>query len=116
MGHRGNRMGRGSDVGDPEHENRRMKERALERRIFPMRSFYRAIRATIGFTLLLVGAIGVMVCLVAVVDPVGTKMADDNDPFGNPPSRISSFAWAIGFGVVGACGLPLLAGKSNPDK
>lgn len=76
----------------------------------------RTIRVITGLSLLLVGTIGVMVCLVAIVDPVGIKMADDNDPFGNPPSRISSLAWAIGFGVVGACGVPFLARKTNPDK
>ncbi len=33
--------------------------------------------------LLVAGLLGV-VQLIAVVDPVGTKMADDGDPFGNP--------------------------------
>ena len=36
---------------------------------------------------LVLGAIGLLVGLIeviAIVDPVGTKMSDDADPFGNP--------------------------------
>ena len=83
---------------------------------FTSMALFRAIRVIAGLWLLLAGVLGVIVCLVAIVDPVGTKMADDNDPFGNPPSRISSLAWATGFGAVGACGFLLMTRRSNPDK
>jgi hypothetical protein len=45
------------------------------------------------------------VSVLSFVDPKGAKMADDSDPFGNPPSRLSSvciggIALAIGIGAV----------------
>ncbi len=36
-----------------------------------------------GFSLLL-GLIVGLIEIIALIDPVGTKMADDADPFGNP--------------------------------
>jgi hypothetical protein len=33
---------------------------------------------------LLAGCIMLLLSVVALLDPVGTKMADDNDPFGDP--------------------------------
>lgn len=50
----------------------------------------KTVRAIGGVTLCSVAVIVILVGLVAVIDPVGTKMADDGDPFGKPPSRLSS--------------------------
>ena len=55
-----------------------------------------AVMITIGSVVALVG-------VIAVVDPIGTKAADDSDPFGTPPSRWESAA------ITGA-GLVLLGG------
>jgi hypothetical protein len=38
----------------------------------------------------LIGLLLAAVSVLALVDPEGTKMADDADPFGTPPSRMSS--------------------------
>jgi UPF0716 family protein affecting phage T7 exclusion len=43
-----------------------------------------------GFFLLISGLIGSAVALLSIVDPVASKMADDGDPFGTPPSRLTS--------------------------
>jgi hypothetical protein len=46
----------------------------------------------------MLGVLVAGVSLLAVLDPVGTKSADDADPFGTPPSRSTSLAW-FGTGV-----------------
>lgn len=37
--------------------------------------------------------------VIALLDPVGTKLADDSDPFGTPPSRV-----ATSFQIIAALG------------
>jgi hypothetical protein len=49
---------------------------------------------TAVFGILLVG-----VGVVAIVDPIGSQMADDSDPFGQPPSRWRAAVLVLG-GVV----------------
>ena len=39
--------------------------------------------------------------VIAIIDPVGTKMSDDSDPFGNPHIPLSVHAYYIIF--VTAC-------------
>ena len=43
-----------------------------------------------GLFLLLFGCVGTVISILAIFDPVGTKMADDGDPFGTPPSLLNS--------------------------
>jgi hypothetical protein len=50
----------------------------------------RIIIGVFGFILLFVGLIGIPIALLAIFDPVGTQMADDNNPFGTPPSLFGS--------------------------
>ncbi len=50
------------------------------------------VAAVAGLFLLLGGIVGTAVSLLAVLDPVGTKMSDDADPFGTPPSFFSSLS------------------------
>jgi hypothetical protein len=52
-----------------------------------------------GFSLLLGLTVG-LVEIVALIDPVGTKMADDADPFGNPYEPWYKHAVYIAF-VIG---------------
>ena len=44
----------------------------------------RPMRIAVAIILLLFAGLLGIVELIAIVDPVGTKMADDGDPFGNP--------------------------------
>ena len=59
----------------------------------------------IAAVLILIGAIVVFMSGIALLDPVGTKHADDGDPFGTPPSWIEStiiLLLGCGFLVVAA--------------
>ncbi|MFN2509736.1 MAG: hypothetical protein ABR589_13335, partial [Chthoniobacterales bacterium] len=45
------------------------------------------------------------ISVIAIFDPVGTKMADDNDPFGVPPSlsqSVTTLVVCVAVGVLGA--------------
>ena len=66
--------------------------------------------AVFDLLLLLVGLLGSAVSMLAFIDPVGEKVADDNDPFGVPP-RLSSLLILLMFLCVGALGI-LLAWRS----
>ena len=65
---------------------------------------------TSGIVLSVVGFLGVIVAALGLIDPAGTKLADDGDPFGSPDP------WYVGaliFGAFAACavvGLWLLFG------
>jgi hypothetical protein len=48
------------------------------------------VGAVLGLVLLVVGFLGVAVSVFAILDPAGAKMADDANPFGAPPSLLSS--------------------------
>jgi hypothetical protein len=50
----------------------------------------KTIAAASGLILLLVGFLGSAASLFEIFDPAGSKMADDADPFGTPPSLLSS--------------------------
>ena len=62
------------------------------------------VRATLAAVFIVIGLLIVLVSLGALLDPVGTKHADDGDPFGPPPSRLESTAILL-FG----CGFLVLA-------
>ena len=49
-----------------------------------------AVRATLAAVFMVIGLLIVLVSVIALLDPVGTKHADDADPFGPPPSRFQS--------------------------
>lgn len=49
------------------------------------------VARTSGLFLLLSGLFGIAVAVFSMLDPVGSKMADDGDPFGTPPSLLDSF-------------------------
>lgn len=61
-----------------------------------------------GLAVVALGLIGVGVGILGVVDPVGSKMSDDNDPFGQPgailwPIAVSLFSAlivAFGFWII----------------
>jgi UPF0716 family protein affecting phage T7 exclusion len=58
-----------------------------------------------GVFLLISGLIASAIALLSILDPVASKLADDGDPFGTPPSRLDSLLiLLVYFGVscVGA--------------
>jgi hypothetical protein len=69
-----------------------------------------------GIALVLLSLVACGVYLIAMIDPVGTKMADDNDPFGPPPSRLYSLtAFCISV-TVGSAGIYLVARSFYSDR
>ena len=48
------------------------------------------IAGILGLFLLLGGLVAAALSLFCIIDPVGCKLANDGDPFGTPPSRLSS--------------------------
>ena len=61
-----------------------------------------------GGAFILVGLAGCVLSLIAIIDPVGTKMADDNDPFGVPPTLAESLGMLASFTVAVAVGTCVL--------
>ena len=57
----------------------------------------------VGLGLLVGGFLGIAVSVFAIVDPGGTQMADDANPFGRPPSFISSVSMLVFY--LGVCAL-----------
>ena len=51
----------------------------------------RALKTVARVLGLFLGLVGTAVALLSIFDPVGSKMADDGDPFGTPPSLLDSF-------------------------
>jgi hypothetical protein len=68
----------------------------------------RVLKCIFGGFMLLLGLAGCAVSLLAIMDPVGAKMADDGDPFGAPPSLVSSFFVLVMFVSISALGAYLL--------
>jgi hypothetical protein len=60
------------------------------------------IGAGLGLILLVGGVLGVAVSLIAILDPAGAQMADDANPFGPPPSLLSSISILIFYLIVSA--------------
>ena len=65
-----------------------MAELRLVRRM----SAAKIVAGGLGLFLLLGGLVATAVALLCIIDPVGCKMADDGDPFGTPPSLLSSLS------------------------
>lgn len=65
-----------------------------------LRIFGVSIRIGLGLTLAIFGLIGVVVGIGAMVDPVGTKMADSADPFGAPHSFLESLALTAIYAIL----------------
>jgi hypothetical protein len=57
----------------------------------------------IGLVMMIVGIAGVAFGLLAFVDPQATQRADDENPFGVPPSR-----WVIAMQAVSFAGTGIL--------
>ncbi|NOT46260.1 MAG: hypothetical protein HOP17_00725 [Acidobacteria bacterium] len=66
------------------------------------------VRVISGIIVSLFGAVGLLFGLIAILDPVGTKMADDPDPFGTPPSRIESALLTLAFAVIAGIGVLII--------
>ncbi|HRH40444.1 MAG TPA: hypothetical protein PKY82_02280 [Pyrinomonadaceae bacterium] len=61
-----------------------------------------------GLILLLFGILGVGLGILDILDPVGTKMADDGDPFGTSHTVTQSLTFTAIFTVALLSGLSLI--------
>ena len=57
-----------------------------------------------GVGLSLLGLVGVLVSILAIIDPVGTKMADDGDPFGTLPTTVESSVLLMAYLLITSFG------------
>jgi hypothetical protein len=64
----------------------------------------RLLSVATGLGLVILGSVGMFVSILAIIDPVGTKMADDNDPFGPPPTIERSLLMLLAFVVMAILG------------
>ena len=72
---------------------------------FVVRNFLFSLRLCIGVLLLFLGLFGISGGLSALIDPVGLKGADDNDPFGPPPTTLHSLTALVLSSAVFGSGL-----------
>ena len=66
------------------------------------------LRIVSGLFFMLVGVIGVLVGIIAIIDPVGTKMSDDSDPFGVPPTFAEGLTLTLAFVLIFSLGILLV--------
>lgn len=74
----------------------------------------KVLSITAGIGMILFSLIACGVLLIAIVDPVGTQMADDNNPYGPPPNRLYSVSALCVSLVVGAAGVYLVRRSLHP--
>ena len=72
---------------------------------FIVRNFLFSMRLCTGGLLLTLGLFGIGAGLWALIDPVGLKGADDNDPLGPPPTTLYSLWTLVLFSLVFGSGL-----------
>jgi hypothetical protein len=63
--------------------------------------FLKIVKFGFAFVLILFGLLLSGLTVIAILDPVGTKMADDADPFGDP--YVPFWQHLIFFGIAGIC-------------
>lgn len=68
------------------------------------------IRIGAGLIVMLFGGLGILLGIIAIIDPVGTKMSDDADPFGVPPTFIESLNLTVIFILIFLGGVGLVVG------
>jgi hypothetical protein len=73
-----------------------------------MRALLWLIGLLAGAACILLGLAGVAISAVAIFDPAGAQMADDNNPFGAPPTFSESLGQLGGFLALTLVGAALL--------
>ena len=78
----------------------------------------RILKRLVGLAAMAVGIVVFAVYLLALVDPRGTKLADDADPFGDPGSRWVPIVGMLIAGGVAGVGLYVVvhSSRQNPSR
>ena len=66
-----------------------------------------------GCIFILLGSVGILLGIIAIIDPVGTKMANDGDPFGVPPTISESLTLTLIYVFVFFLGVLLVIGHKQ---
>ncbi len=74
------------------------------------------LRICLGCIFLLFGFLGVGFGIIEIIDPVGSKMSDDNDPLGVPRSFIESLFITCVYALVFIMGIWLVLGFKTKRK
>lgn len=64
----------------------------------------KALSIALGIGLSLVGFVGALISVLAIIDPIASKMADDSDPFGPPATTASSALMLVLYLIVAGLG------------
>jgi hypothetical protein len=68
----------------------------------------RSLSALVGSALILLGGLGVLFSIHALIDPASAQAADENNPFGQPPTFVHELGVFGGYIVVALVGVFLL--------
>jgi hypothetical protein len=66
------------------------------------------IGAIVGCALILLGGLGTLVSIHALIDPAFVQGSNDADPLGPPPTFLHSFGILLAYVALGAIGVYLL--------
>ena len=75
-----------------------------------IKQLIRISRVGLGSIFILLSGLGLFFGIIAMIDPVGTKLSDDADPFGVPPTLGESLTVTIIYFSLFAVGFLLLVG------
>lgn len=68
------------------------------------------LRIALGAILASFGILGILLGLLALVDPAGTQMADDGNPFGAPPTAVQSVLITLFYLLMSILGVSMIFG------
>jgi hypothetical protein len=74
------------------------------------------LRIITGLVLAFVGFLGIASGIVAVLDPVGSKLADDADPLGPPVTITQALMVIVTWALVLCIGIWLISKKSETQQ
>ena len=69
------------------------------------------VRICLGCLFILLGSLGIFFGIIEILDPVGSKMADDSDPLGVPRTITETLTLTLTYAAVFVVGVFLLGSK-----
>jgi hypothetical protein len=71
------------------------------------------LKVTFGILFCLVGCLGILISSLSILDPVSAQFADDNNPFGKPPSLLRLCVSLVISLVLAGTGILLIKKKEK---
>lgn len=71
-----------------------------------------AVRSCFGVLIVVAGLLAIALAAIALIDPIGSQLANDGAPFGLPPSRWSSAVMLFGFLLATVGGVVVIRWRS----